>query len=452
MKTVISIISRCIINKIISNKGIKKYFTNFSWQFGDYIFSLISSFIVGIAVARYLGPESYGIIAFASALLAIAVVIVSLGIDDIIMRDMIDLPKKQGSIQCSALLIKFISAIIVYIIIILYILLNYNGEKLYVTIIITSAVFFQPLSVYSCIFTIKAQAKYTSIARIISYTISSFLKIIFIVFNANIIYFAVATFLDYAFLYILVLLIYKLKKWSLNDWYIDIKYIKNILKKAIPLFLIVLFFSLYQKISVVMISYIYSDYESGLYNAAIRLTEVWFLVPAIMMSAFYPALVDAKKISDDEYNKTIIHIFNITSFPFSFISLVIMILSPFIINILYGSQYVDSGIVLAITILAVPFISFYIISSKYFIIENKIMHLFFRSLLALMTIAILNYVLGMYYSIKGFSLSLLISAFISFFVVDIFFKGTRNLFFIKLYSFFTPFIFLFNRFKNNNIV
>ena len=51
--------------------GVKKYSTNFSYLIGEYIFSLISSLIVGIAVARYLGPESYGIISYAISELVI---------------------------------------------------------------------------------------------------------------------------------------------------------------------------------------------------------------------------------------------------------------------------------------------------------------------------------------------------------------------------------------------
>ena len=56
------------INKlfqIISKKtgfdiiGIKKYSVNFSYLIGEYIFSLMSSLIVGIAVARYLDSECY---------------------------------------------------------------------------------------------------------------------------------------------------------------------------------------------------------------------------------------------------------------------------------------------------------------------------------------------------------------------------------------------------------
>ena len=95
-----------IINKlfqIISKKtgfdiiGVKKYSANFSYLIGEYIFSLMSSLIVGIAVARYLGPESYGIINFAISVYAICIVITTLGIDDIIYKegDACSPPKKR---------------------------------------------------------------------------------------------------------------------------------------------------------------------------------------------------------------------------------------------------------------------------------------------------------------------------------------------------------------------
>ena len=129
---------------------------------GDYVFSLITSLIVGIAVARYLGPEMYGIIAFATAVYAVSVIIVSLGIDDIIMKDMMQHAEKQGSIQGSALFIKFAAAFLVYSTIFIYCFINYSGEKLYSVLIIGSAVLFQPLSIFSCIFLINAQAKYVT--------------------------------------------------------------------------------------------------------------------------------------------------------------------------------------------------------------------------------------------------------------------------------------------------
>ncbi len=416
---------------------------------GDYIFSLTASLIVGIAVARYLGPEMYGIIAFATAVYAVSVIIVSLGIDDIIMKDMMQNTEKQGIIQGSALFIKFAAAFAVYIAVIIYSIINYNGEKLYSLLIIVSAVLFQPFSVFSCIFLINAQAKYTSLARMISYTLSSVLKVFLIIFHAPVTYFAFAVFIDYAVLYLTVIIMYKYKNYTISGWHIDISYIKYMLKNAVPLFSAVLFYTFYQKITVIIISSLYSDYSSGLYSAAIRLTEIWYMVPAVLMTAFFPAVVKAKQISEAEYNKRVKTLFYVTTIPFILMALLAALLSPFIIKLLYGEKYIESSIVLSITIWAVPFISFYIISSKCFILENKLKHLLLRSALSLILITALNYILGSLYYLKGFSLSLVISAFFSFFLIDLIFKDTRHLFFIKLSSMFYPLIHMLNLLKKD---
>ena len=416
---------------------------------GDYIFSLTASLIVGIAVARYLGPEMYGIIAFATAVYTLLVIIVSLGIDDIIMKDMLQHEERQGSIQGSALFVKSAAAFLVYGIIFIYFLINYSGEKLYSVLIITGAVLFQPLSVFSCIFLINAQAKYTSIARMISYTLSSLLKIILIIFKAPVTYFAFAVFIDYAVLYLTVILMYKYKKYTVSGWHIDISYIKYILKSAVPLFAAVLFYTFYQKVTVIIISGMYSDYASGIYSAAARLTEIWYLVPAVLMTAFYPAVVKAKQISEEEYNKRIKTLFYVTTVPFILMAFFAALLSPFIIKILYGEKYIQSSTVLALTIWSVPFISFYVISSKCFILENKVKHLLLRSALSFILIIFLGCILGSFYYLKGFSIAVVVSSFISFFLIDLFFKDTRELFFIKLSSIFLPFTLLLNLLKKD---
>lgn len=193
----------------------------------------------------------------------------------------------------------------------------------------------------------------------------------------------------------------------------------------------------------------YSDYASGIYSAAIRLTEIWYMVPAVLMTAFFPAVVSAKQISEEEYKKRIKTLFYVATIPFLVMALFAALLSPFIIKFIYGQTYIQAGVVLSITIWSVPFISFYVISSKCFILENKLKHLLLRTALSLILIIILNYILGSLYYLEGFSISLVISAFISFFLIDLFFKESRYLFFIKLTSVLFPFIYILNLLKKD---
>ena len=84
----------------------------------------------------------------------------------------------------------------------------------------------------------------------------------------------------------------------------------------------------------------YSDYASGIYSAAARLTEIWYLVPAVLMTAFYPAVVKAKQISEEEYNKRIKALFYVTTIPF----ILMAIFCCLVIPIYYKNSLVGKNI------------------------------------------------------------------------------------------------------------
>lgn len=439
------------INKlfqIISKKtgfeieGVKKYSANLTYLISEYIFSLISSLIVGIAVARYLGPESYGIITFALSVYAVCLVITTLGIDDIIYKDMVKYADNRGYIEGTALLLKIIISLFVYILVCIYGYFSFSGEKLRILLIINFALLFQPLSVFSFVFLSLAEGKYTSISRIISYSISSVLKIILIIINADLSYFALAVFLDYFLLYTVVFIIYNKKGYNKIKLNIDYNYLKNIIKQAPLLFLNILFFTVFLKFNTIYISYIYGDFHAGIYNAALRLTEAFYLIPNVVVTAFFPAVIKSKDFGEKEYIRRISLFLSAFTLPFILIAIVTTLLSPFIINLLYGIKYELSYIVLSHTIWSVPFIFFFAVTSKYLLIENKINQIFYRSFLSFILLIIFDLLLAKKYGIYGAGLAFSISSIISFYLIDIFFKESRTLFLIKTKSIFLPFIYI----------
>lgn len=439
--------------KIISEKtgfeiaGVKKYSANLTYLISEYIFSLISSLIVGIAVARYLGPESYGIITFALSVYAVCLVVTTLGIDDILYRDMVQYAEKRGYIEGTAILLKVIISILIYLMVCIYGFLSFSGEKLIVLLIINLALVFQPLSVFSLVFLSLAEGKYTSISRIISYSVSSVLKIVLIIIDADLKYFALAVFLDYFLLYVTVFFIYIQKGYNNIKLKIDYIYLKKILNQTPLLFLNILFFTGFLKLNTIYISYIYGDYYAGIYNAALRLTEAFYLIPAVIVTAFFPAVIKSKEAGEEEYIRRISLFLSAFTLPFILIAVVVTLLSPFIIKLLYGVQYEISYIVLSFTIWSVPFIFFSTVTGKYFLVENKINHIFYRSFLSFILLIVFDFILSKKYGIYGASVAFSLSSIISFYLIDIFFKESRILFLIKTKSIFIPFTFIINLLK-----
>ncbi len=405
---------------------------------------------MGIAVARHLGPENYGILSHAVTIYAVALIIVCLGLDEIVSIRILqnnDDKNNNGLLAGTTFFLKSVSSIAIYIMLALISIIFFQGSTLYTVLIINLALLFQPLSIFTIIFLSRAEGKYTSISRIISYTVSALFKIYFIIIDADIIWFAAATFLDYSLLYVIIFLMYKKKKYSYSHFKVSKKYIKELLKEVPNVFMSVLFYTGYLKISILLITYLYSPYQSGIYTAAIRIIEAFYLVPAIIVSSLYPAIVNSKNISEIEYKKRLSKLFTFIFTPFLLLSIIIYFLSSFIINLLYGYSYAESSTVLSITIWAVPFIAFYTVTSRYLIIEKMLKQLLSRSLLSLMLLIIFSLLLNENYGITGISAAFPISALISFFVIDYFFAATRELFFIKLKSIFFPLIYIYNVIK-----
>ena len=52
------------MRNFLASQGFRKYFANTSWLLGERVLRMAVSLFVGIYVARYLGPERYGLLSY----------------------------------------------------------------------------------------------------------------------------------------------------------------------------------------------------------------------------------------------------------------------------------------------------------------------------------------------------------------------------------------------------
>ena len=77
------------------HSGFRKYFANTSWLLGERILRITVSLFVAIYVARYLGPERYGLLSYALSFVWLFSTLASLGLDDILLRELVNNPEKR---------------------------------------------------------------------------------------------------------------------------------------------------------------------------------------------------------------------------------------------------------------------------------------------------------------------------------------------------------------------
>src|SRR5882757_6160351 len=84
----------------------KKYIENASWLIFEKGFSLFVGLVVAINVARYLKPESYGLLNYALSFVSIFSAFSTLGIDQIIVRDLARDTSKKDDLLGTGFIIK----------------------------------------------------------------------------------------------------------------------------------------------------------------------------------------------------------------------------------------------------------------------------------------------------------------------------------------------------------
>ena len=132
----------------ISSQGFKRYFANTSWLMGHRVLSMVVALFVGVYVARYLGPERFGLLSYAGSFVGLFTALATLGLDSIMVRKLVKSPKRRDELLGTAFWLKAGGAILMWVSIAAVIPFTHNNTQTNILIIIIAfAVIFQAFNV-----------------------------------------------------------------------------------------------------------------------------------------------------------------------------------------------------------------------------------------------------------------------------------------------------------------
>ena len=100
------------MRKFLSSKGFRKYFANTSWLLGERVLRMAISLFAGIYVARYLGPERYGLLSYAFSFVWLFSAFLDLAHREIIVSELVKHPEQRDMILGSAIILRLIGAVL----------------------------------------------------------------------------------------------------------------------------------------------------------------------------------------------------------------------------------------------------------------------------------------------------------------------------------------------------
>lgn len=406
-----------------------RYFANTSWLFAEKVLRMIVGLFVGIWVARYLGPEQFGLFSYAQSFVALFAAIATLGLDGIVVRELVKDENRRDELIGTSFWLKLMGAIAVLLL--LAIAINFTSNDHYTNVlvfIIASATIFQAFNVVDMYFQAKVLSKYVVYANIISLFISSIVKVVLILNDAPLLAFAWATLFD-SIVLALGFIYFYLKNNSKFKFQ-NLKFSKAtavaLLKDSWPLILSGIVISIYMKIDQVMIQEMMGSEAVGQYAAATRLSEAWYFIPMVVASSLFPAIINAKKQSEELYYARLQKLYDLMVWMAIAIALPMTFLSDWLVNLLYGEQYNQAGSVLMIHIWAGVFLGIAVVKGKWQTSENLTKHHFYGAFVSSIANVVFNYILIPRFGIIGAAYGTILSQFISAYLINFFFTELRN--------------------------
>lgn len=431
------------INDLMKNPNFSKYFKNTSWLFLEKVFRLVIGVFIGIWIARYLGPESFGLFSYAISFVGIFIAVATLGLDGIIVKELVKGDVDRDVLIGTAFGLRLIGSFFVILLLSISIQFTSNDFQLNIYIfIIASSTIFQSFNVIDYYFQSQVISKYAVYSNMISMAISSCIKVFLIINEADLIAFIYLVLFDSFILSLGLIYFYIKNKMQIFAWSFDLHIALSLLKNSWFLILSGIVSSVYMQIDQVMIQNMLGSSAVGQYAAAVKLSEIWYLFPAVISASLFPAIINAKNISDEKYYSYFQKLYDGLVWFAIFISVAMTFAGDWLITFLYGLEYQTAGTVLKIHVWSSIFIFIGVASSKWFIIENLLKYSFYKALSGSILNVVLNYYMIPVYGIIGSAVATLLSLILADYFFNLFSSKTRITFILQTNSFLLPLRFL----------
>jgi O-antigen/teichoic acid export membrane protein len=395
---------------IFSHGGFRRYFANTGWMFFGQMFSLLVSFFIGAWLARYLGPQNFGVLSFSMSFAGLFAFIASLGIDGILSRELVKFPEKQNELMGTSLGLKLIGGSVAFLLSISAAFFFEHDPLIRLLIILFSLSFIlQAIGVITTFFQANVWAKKVIKVQLLAMGLSSVFKILAIIFGLGVTWITLIYVLDGVWGGWGLIVAYRKNGLRIRAWKFNWKLALEILTDAWPLMLSGAAMSVYMKIDQVMIGNMLGEIKVGLYAAAVKISEIWYFIPVIICTSLFPAIVNAKMSDKASYKKRLHDLYWLMFFLATALAVPISILAKPIVAFIFGIRYLPAAGALQIHIWAGLGVFWGVALNQYLLSENRT----FINLVLTLSSAVLNVILNLYlirsWGINGAAMATLIS-------------------------------------------
>lgn len=399
---------------------------NASWIIVCRIIQAVIALVISMLTARYLGPSNFGLINYASSLVAFMVPIMYLGFNSVIVQDLVDSPEKEGEILGTAIILSSCSAVMCMGGIFAFVNIVNAGERdtVIVCALYSTLLFFQAVDLIQCWFQAKLKSKYTSVTILIAYTVVAIYKIYLLVTGKNVYWFAVVQSIDYLIIAVALNIIYRKSGGAKLRFNKDIA--RKLFSKSKYYIVSGMMVTIFAHTDRIMLKLMIDDAAAGYYSAAVSCAGMSSFVFSAIIDSAKPAILANHDNNRNDFEKKTVILYRVVIVLSLLQSVVVTTFARPFVNILYGEAYIPSVSVLRIIVWYCMFSYYGGAKDIWILAEGKQKYLIYLNMGGVIANIVLNLLLIPQLGTEGAAIASLITQIFSNIVMGAIIKPLRR--------------------------
>lgn len=373
----------------------KSSILSFIWLASEKIIRIFTGVFVGLWLARYLGPEQYGVYMYALAWVGLFNAIAWFGVGENVIRNMVKNPDSENELLGAAFMIRLLGSLIAGMLAVGSLLLLRHPDPTLLSLVIFASLaipFAETPAGIFLYFQSRLQIARPVMLQNVIRVAAAGLRIAFILGALSLPWFGFAVLIESVGIFAVLFGFYWATGGRMRSWVCNWNGIRRMLVQGAPIAVAALVASLSARTDQLMLGW-FTDFSSvGIYSAALRFSEIWWAFAPIIMNSLSP-----KYIFNIECQDTLARNISRIMAVLALLSLIpvagILLLGDHTIPILLGKQYSGALPVLYIHIFMSVLVFFDAPTAQYLLSKNRQSQLIWKSVFLLSTNLALNFLL-----------------------------------------------------------
>lgn len=417
-----------------SKPGFTKILKNTAWLYGDNAIRMATGLVVTAWLARYLGPQQFGLYNFSLALVGLSSPIAALGLSNILVRELVKKPERRDVYLGTAAVLHLVAGVLAYSValIAVYLVRPEESHAQMAVSVVGLTLMFTFKNTISCFNEANVMSKYTVIPMNVAFATASLVKVIFIVIKAPLLFFLILVPIEVCIGSVLLFYAYHRSGGRIVHWRMNVGVAKDLLQSSWPLLLSAFSALIYMSSDKVMIGILIGDTATGLYSAATTISTIWYFIPSAILASVFPYLLRDRGGNQALYMNRMQMLFDFLVVLSASMACFIFIFSKPLIDMLYANEFKGASSIVDIHIWTFVFATMSVTSYQWLLAENLQILSFQRAAISAILNIALNLVLIPAIGVNGAAIGTLISYAFGALLFDLLQEKTRPIFWMKV--------------------